>query len=164
MTDRRPRAYPEFVELLEDRFDMRRLWEAGSLACLRTTLHGGGVGATPRSTWEACEQLRRLLTGLPGRVMAPDVESFIVGSSPSDVSLLNDRVQESLRRWHGWLTELYTLALSVTTQAQWSTARPAAVHRLHDLVYAELDPFLSPRLRHWAERSRLGARDEPAEG
>jgi hypothetical protein len=159
--DRRRRAYPEFVELLEDRFDMHRLWETGSLACLRSALHGGAE-ATPRSMWEACEQLRGLLTGLPERVMAPDVESFIVGSSPSDVTLLHDRVQESLRRWHGWLTELYTLALSVTTQAQWSTARPAAVHRLHDLVYAELDPFLSPRLRHWAERSRLGVQDAPA--
>ena len=161
MTDRRRRAYPEFVELLEDRFDMPRLWETGPLACLRGTLHQGEE-ATPRSMWEACEQLRRLLTDLPEQVMAPDVETFIVGSSPSHVSLLSVRVRESLRRWHGWQAELYTLALSVSTQAEWSMARPAAVHRLREIVYAELDPFLSPRLRHWAERRRLTVRDRPA--
>jgi hypothetical protein len=163
VSERRQRAYPEFVELLEDRFDMRGLWESGLLACLRNVLHEG-TEATPRSMWEACEQLRRLLSDLPGQVTAPDVASFIVGSSPSHVMLFSDRVQEPLRRWHGWQTELYTLSLSITTHAQWSMAPPAAVHRLHDLVYAELDPFLSPRLRHWAERRRLLARDRPAEG
>ena len=141
---------------------MDRLWEMGSLTCLRGVLQEGEE-TTPKSMWEACEQLRCLLTDLPRHVGAPDLESFIVGSSPSDVTLLNDRVQEPLRRWHGWLTELYTLALSVTAHAQWSTAPLAAVHRLRELVYTDLDPFLSPRLRHWAERRRLVAQDRSSE-
>jgi hypothetical protein len=37
------------------------------------------------------------------------------------------------------------------------------VHRLRELVYTDLDPFLSPRLRHWAERRRLVAQDRSSE-
>lgn len=163
VTDRERLDPPEFVQLLEDLFEMHGLWGSGSLAALRSVLHEG-MESMPETMWEACEQLRSVLSDLPARVGAPNVASFVTGSSPSQVLLLSSRVQDLLIRWHAWLTELYTLALSVTTPSPSSASPPTAVPRLHELVYSELDPFLAPRVRHWAERRRLLRNDPPPEG
>jgi hypothetical protein len=66
-----------------------------------------------------------------------------------DRDLRGDEASADLRRWFAWIHELYRLALRLFSDH----ADPdGASARLAELLYDELDPFLVPRVRHWAQR------------
>jgi hypothetical protein len=83
-------------------------------------------------------------------VEAEDADVFVTGMRDVDSGLLGEGATTDLRRWYAWIHELYALALSLFPKG---SDPDAIMARLRELLYDELDPFLVPRVRHWAQHS-----------
>ncbi len=151
---RRPSGQPEFAEVLYG-LGIRGIWP-DRLSALYELLYGPEQRTRGRG-WEACEQLRLLLAELPS-LLETSAQSLLIGEAEADQGLLDDHAAGILRQWYLWQTQLYRRQLELV-QAPPAPASRGFVDETTDwlatLLFEQLDPFLTPRLRHadWSRRS-----------
>jgi hypothetical protein len=96
----------------------------------------------------AARALWEFLRKLPEGVGAPSTAEFLVGHEGSIGT-----PDKTLDTWNGWLRTFYEMVIAREPAKMGDGSSIKYRAKLLDLVFGELDPFLSPRIRFWLTES-----------